>query len=151
MVKRRNPAPRVVNEALEWVGTPFMPHQSAKGSGCDCKGLLWGVARELKLEEAESVHALATDYDLHRIPSDRFKAGLAELFDRVEGEPKPGDVLLLKLFGSPAHIAICTVGGIAEGRAVHAQVAPAERVKEARLRSLTKLMPVDSVWRWRCR
>lgn len=151
MAKRRNPAPRVVKEAREWIGTPFIPHQSVKGHGCDCKGLLWGVARELRLREAESVHALALDYDLARVPSARFKAGLTDLFDKVEGEPEPGDILLLKLGNHPAHIAICTEGGIAEGRAVHAQIAPAERVKEARLRSLTKLMPIDSVWRWRWR
>lgn len=150
-VDRRNPpsvGALVAAEAREWVGTRFVPHQSVKGEGCDCKGLLVGVARELGLSEADSLPAAVRDYDISRPPLARFRAGLAELFDPVEGEPQPGDIILLD---QPVHVAICTEGGRREGRAVHAQIAPAERVKETRLRALLKNRPVDSIWRWRCR
>ena len=140
----------IVQEAREWVGTSFVPQQSVKGHGCDCKGLIAGIARELSRPEADHVHMLALDYNLARVPSDRLKVGMADLFDRVVGEPEPGDLLLLKVGKQPAHLAVCTEGGLVDGRAVHASVE--NGVRETRLRALLKIMPLDSVWRFRpCR
>ena len=136
----------IAAEAREWIGTPFVPQQSVKGAGCDCKAFLAGVARELGLPEAEHVNALATDYSLSRVPSQRLKAGLAEVLEPVAGEPKRGDVLLLKIGASPSHLAIVTEPDLTNGRAVHASVESG--VRETRLRALLKIMPLDSVWRF---
>lgn len=135
---------RVVAEAREWIGTKFHPQASVKGHGCDCKGLVWGVARELGLPEADSFYANIANYDLKKAIDWRLlKKGMAEVFDRVD-EPMAGDVLLLEVHGKPGHLAICT-----GDRAIHAQIAPNDRVKETTMRALLKMCPLDSVWRWR--
>jgi NlpC/P60 family putative phage cell wall peptidase len=135
----------VAAQAREWLGTPFIWQASQRGVGCDCKGLLWGVARELGFPEAESLYAKVADYSPTRpVPSALLKQGFAAIFDPVE-EMRPGDVLLVKLGNRASHIAI--VSG--EGRAIHAQIGPKNWVKETSLRALLKLFPLDSVWRWR--
>jgi NlpC/P60 family putative phage cell wall peptidase len=135
----------VAAQAREWLGTPFIWQASQRGVGCDCKGLLWGVARELGFPEAESLYAKVADYSPTRpVPSALLKQGFAAIFDPVE-EMRPGDVLLVKLGNRASHIAI--VSG--EGRAIHAQIGPKNWVKETSLRALLKLFPLDSAWRWR--
>jgi NlpC/P60 family putative phage cell wall peptidase len=137
----------VVAEARTWLGTPFRWQASQKGIGCDCKGLLWGVARELGFPEAESLYAKVADYSPTRpVPSALLKEGFAGLFDPVVGEFLPGDILLLKFNGRGGptnHIAIAS----GNGRAIHAR--DGAGVTENALRSLLKLCPVDSAWRWR--
>lgn len=132
----------VAAEARAWVGTPFEWQASRKGVGCDCKGLVAGVARELGLREADSLHARMASYP-RRVDSGLLREGLAAVFDRAD-EPAEGDVLLLCVRGKPQHLAICA--GIS---AIHAQIAPAARVKETRLAALLRLAPIDSIWRWR--
>jgi hypothetical protein len=46
-----------VAETRAWLGTPFHWQASRKGVGCDCKGLVWGVARALGMPEADSPFA----------------------------------------------------------------------------------------------
>ena len=135
----------VAAEAREWLGTKFVWQASAKQVGCDCKGLLWGVARELGFPEAESLYARVADYSPTRpVPSALLKEGFAAIFDPVS-EPELGDILLVKLGGKPSHIAIYS----GEGRVIHAQIGPKNWVKETRLAALLKKCPLDSVWRWR--
>lgn len=136
---------RVAAEAREWIRTPFVWGQAQKGKGCDCKGLVWGVARELGFPEAETFYATFSGYRVDRpVPCDLLKEGMAAIFDRVD-EIAPGDVLLLKAHGRPQHLAIA----LGSESAVHAQIAPKDWVKEASLRALLKICPLDSVWRWR--
>jgi NlpC/P60 family putative phage cell wall peptidase len=135
----------VVAEARTWLGTPFRWQASQKGVGCDCKGLLWGVARELGFPEAESLYAKVADYSPTRpVPSALLKEGFAAIFDPVE-DMQPGDVLLLKRGGKVMHIAIVS----SEDSAIHAQLGSKDHAKETKLRALLKLWQLDSVWRWR--
>jgi cell wall-associated NlpC family hydrolase len=135
----------VAAEARTWIATPFHWQASQKGVGCDCKGLLWGVARELGFPEAGSLYAKVADYSPTRpVPSALLKEGFAAIFDPVE-DMRVGDVLLLKVGGKAAHIAIVSD----EGKAIHAQIGPKNWVKETSLPALLKLCPLDSVWRWR--
>jgi cell wall-associated NlpC family hydrolase len=136
---------RVAKEALSWVKTPFRWGQSQKGLGCDCKGLISGVARELGRPEAESFHAEISDYRKDRpVPSDLLLEGVAAIFDRAD-EMKPGDILLLNHGGKPGHLAIFT----GNGRAVHTQISSRAWVKETDLRALFHFYPLHSIWRWR--
>lgn len=135
----------VAAEAREWLGTKFVWQASQKQVGCDCKGLLWGVARELGFPEAESLYAKVADYSPKRpVPSALLKEGFASIFDLVE-TPQLGDVLLVRLGGKASHIGIIS----AEGRVIHAQIGPKDWVKETRLEALLKKFPLDSIWRWR--
>jgi cell wall-associated NlpC family hydrolase len=141
----------VADEALEWVGTPFHPQASAKHAGCDCKGLVWGVARELKFPEADSFYATFIGYDLGRsngIPNALLREGMAQLFDSSD-DAWPGDVLLLAQRGKPCHLAIVSRELNGRMRAVHAQIASRAWVKETRLEALLTKYQLDSIWRWR--
>lgn len=135
----------VVQEAREWVGTPFVWQAAQKGRGCDCKGLVCGIARELKFPEANTFHAAISDYPADKpVPSDLLKEGMAAIFDRVE-EMRPGDILLCKHGGSPSHLAIYT----GNQRAIHTQISSKAWTKDTALRALLFKYPLDSIWRWR--
>lgn len=136
----------VAAEAVTWKGTPFHWGQSVKGVGCDCKGLVQGVARELGFPEAETFYANVADYRPDKpVPVALLKEGMAAVFDRAD-DIQPGDVLLLKVRGKAQHLAIA----ISETRAVHGRGnGDKEWVAENRIASLLKACPLDSIWRWR--
>jgi cell wall-associated NlpC family hydrolase len=150
---RRSFGARVAAEAQTWAGTPFVWGQSQKGQGCDCKGLVAGVARNLGRAEEATFYGQFSAYRPDRpVPSALLKEGLVALFNRVDGDLQDGDVLLLEVrrgrTWAAQHLAIVTCGAT---RAVHAQIAPNDRVKETSLRALLKLCRLNSAWRWRAR
>jgi cell wall-associated NlpC family hydrolase len=128
-----------------WERTPFHPHAKAKGAGCDCKGLLWGVAEELGFPEAQSEYANALDYNLSKrdgVPAERLREGFSKLFRRVK-KMRPGDILLCNWDGKPGHIAIY------EGNERAWSSLPDSGVRSRPLRVLFHRFPLDSVWRWK--
>lgn len=130
----------IVAEARSWIGTPHVWQQSQKGLGCDCKGLVVGVARELKLPQAQSIYARMMDY--HRVDCELLREGMAELFD--PGEMLPGDVLVLKMANRPQHLAI-----LGENEIIHTYARGKERVTRTTLGAALRVWPLDSVWSWR--
>jgi NlpC/P60 family putative phage cell wall peptidase len=131
----------IVAEARAWLGTPFVWQASLKGVGCDCKGLVAGVARELGLAAGESLHARLADYG-RRVPIKLLQAGLAANLVRVT-EPEPGDVLLLTMGGSPQHLAIH-----AGETVIHTYNGGPKRVIETRAAAAFEHWPLHSVWRF---
>lgn len=130
----------VVRVALDWIGVPFHWQQSSR-HGCDCKGLLVGVARELGLPEAESVAAGIADYGA-RVPVGALKRGLAETFQRVAGEP--GDLLLMSFDGKPQHLGIH-----AGALLIHTYNTGPRRVIASPLKAALRCWPLDSAWRFK--
>jgi cell wall-associated NlpC family hydrolase len=143
----RSVGDRIAEEALSWRDTPFTWGQSQKGVGCDCKGLLAGVFRELGLPEADSYYAAFSSYRVDRpVPAGLLLQGFEKLFDRVDAAAAAaGDILLLKFAGAPAHMAI----HVGNGRAVHAYHGHCGRVRERDLAVLFHKFPLHSVWRTR--
>jgi cell wall-associated NlpC family hydrolase len=139
-------ANRIAREALEWVDTPFVWGQSVKGVGCDCKGLIQGVFRELGRPEAESFYATFSSYRADRpVPSGLLVEGFSSLFNRVQ-EMKAGDILLLNYMGRPAHMAIY----VGDGRAVHGYHGRnGSGVRNRPVEVLLHNFPLHSVWRCR--
>lgn len=159
----------VAAEARTWCGTPFIWQQSLKHVGCDCKGLVRGVAAELGFPEAQSLYALKADYRNDRpIPSALLRQGLAEVlepvpFDQLAVErwihARPdqadygripdvftiGSVLLGKVFGKATHLGIY----VGDGRVVHAQIEPNDRVKDASLKAWLKIYDLAAIFAWR--
>lgn len=146
-------------EAREWIGAPFLWQQSVKpgpltSGGCDCKGLIAGVARECGFPEAQSVHALARDYSPKQpVPSSRFRAGFDELFDRVpfdRSDPiaamQPGDILMVQMRGKPDHVALVSLDTT---KAIHVQIGPKNWVKETDLSVLLRAYRLAVIYRWR--
>lgn len=132
---------QVVAVARGWVGTPFHWGQSAKGIGCDCKGLIRGIARDLGRPEAETVAGATEDY--RKVQPRRLMAGMAELFDPVT-EARPGDLLLIQLGGKPMHLSVYC----GEGRMVHTYAKGPGRVIEVPM-GKAWWHAVNSIWRWR--
>jgi len=131
----------IVAEAVSWIGTPHVEQQSVKGRGCDCKGFIAGVARELGRPEAESIYAKMQSYRL--IDCKLLKEGLADQFDRVT-EMRPSDILLLRMLSRPQHLAI-----VGHGVIIHSYGRGPAQVTRTNLQAAIRLWPVDSVWRWR--
>lgn len=109
----------VVAIAREWIGTPVKWEASLKGKGCDCRGLLAGVARELGRPEANEIEANLVGY-AGRIDEAKLLAGLDRLFNPI-AVPGAGDILALRLpdrFGRRRvqHLAIHA----GDGRMIHA-------------------------------
>lgn len=139
----------IAAEALDWIGTPFVWGQSQKGVGCDCKGLVAGVARALGRPEADSVYAVFASYRVDRpVPGMLLIEGFEALFDRVPmgAGMEPGDLLLLRYGRPPVNIGHMAIFA-GNGRAVHSSVG--SRVKSRELRVLFHDCPLHSVWRWR--
>ncbi len=132
--------------ALTWVGTPFKWQGRVKGVGCDCKGLVAGVAKEAGRPEADSIQALARDYRNNISP--RLQQGLESLFDRVEAAQE-GDLLLLIVGGAPQHLAICTKaeGGVPK-RMVHCYHTGPAKVIDVPVGTITRSQ-IAAIYRWR--
>ena len=135
----------VAREARAWIGTPFVWGQSQKQVGCDCKGLVQGVARELGFHEAETFYATFSSYRPEKaVPVALLKEGMGSVFEEV-AEPGVGDVLLLLDHGRAQHLGICCGDTV-----IHAQGRGAKKwVKETRLEALTRLCQIAAVYRWR--
>lgn len=132
----------IVAAARAWIGTPFAWGQSLKGVGCDCKGLIAGVARELGLPGADSFEAGYAGYGT-RVPSDDLRAGLMRHLDPV-ADARPGDVLLINVNKRPQHLAIFAGGG----RMIHTYSKGPMRVIEVPMGHVWT-RAVDSAWRFR--
>lgn len=138
----------VVTAARSWVGTPFHWQQSVRGKGCDCKGLIAGVARDLGRAEAASRFAAMGDYRPGKVPLLALAQGLRELFDRV-WTVEPGDILQLHVGGAPQHLAI--VSETIDGRPIrmiHCYSKGPARVIEVPMGHVWR-DAIASIWRWR--
>ena len=134
---------RVAAQAEEWIGVPFK-WQGTVRKGCDCKGLVAGIARELGLPEADSVEALAGDYSAV-VDAARLRTGMARLFDPVPvTERRAGDLLLVRLAGKAQHLAICAPTERQPNRVIETLNVGPMQVRPFR-RSGGE---IDSVWRW---
>ncbi|MCC7260038.1 MAG: C40 family peptidase [Alphaproteobacteria bacterium] len=111
----------IVMQARSWVGTRFQHQGRLKKTtthpgGCDCLGLLMGVARELDLRSTESGRPL-TEYDrtdYGRSPDgEAFRSILGVHLQRVtESQLRPGDVGLFMFDANPQHVAIISDAGL---------------------------------------
>jgi cell wall-associated NlpC family hydrolase len=88
--------PAIINAARQWIGTPFHHQGRKRGVGCDCLGLIVGVANELGLLTKNSrpfskydqhnyhfqfdSHLLAKNLRLHLISNQKLVAGNIALF-----------------------------------------------------------------------
>ena len=75
----------IVQSARSWLGTPFHAQGRAKGIGCDCLGLLMGIARELNLKSKNGLPLIDYDQrDYHLIlDGNKFEAALLEHFTEI--------------------------------------------------------------------
>lgn len=110
----------IMREGESWYKTPFAWGKSQKGVGCDCKGLIAGVARALRLPGFDSEYAKMENY--RKVDRGILHTGFAAVMDRVR-EPRPADVLIFRVRGIPAHCAL-----LLEGRIIHAYARSSPRI-----------------------
>ncbi len=130
----------IVRVAQEWVGTPFKEQKSVKQVGCDCMGLVVGVARDLGRPEDAPHWTYKMSFRAAEL-----RKGLIANFDRVD-EAQPGDILLLRIgqHRKPIHLAIYA----GDGRMIHTYGQGPGRVIEVPMGKIW-WGALDSVWTWR--
>lgn len=137
----------IVAEARSWIGTPFHWEASVKGVGCDCKGLLAGVARACGRGEGDSIEALLGGYS-RRIDGAALRAGLARLFLPVQprADWHPGDILQLAVGATRAPVHLALYAGA--GTMIHTYSKGPAAVIEVPLGQVWRAAVV-SAWRWK--
>jgi cell wall-associated NlpC family hydrolase len=95
----------LVDAARKYLGVPFH-HQGRNEHGLDCAGLIVLAYRDIGIELN----------DIQGYGMEPWNDGLRECVEsnltKVDGEPEPGDVLLLRWRREPQHVAIVTDKGI---------------------------------------
>lgn len=121
------------------VGTRFRHQGRYPGIALDCAGLVVHVARTLGLDYRD-----VAAYE-RRPSGGRLEAALdaQPCLERADGEPQPGDVLLLRFEEDPQHLAIYA----GDDMVIHAYAA-VRRVAEHRLDADWRARIVR-VYRWR--
>ena len=104
----------LVAAARGWLGTPFHHQASVRQVGCDCVGLIRGVAAELGMSQGTTEEARYQGYS--RSPDSRLMLrGLVEslvpMKDGLEAT-LPGDVLFFRIDDAPQHLAFRTEVGM---------------------------------------
>lgn len=131
----------IVDEARSYIEptTPWQHNQSRKGVGCDCIGLLVGVAHKFGLaddweQRGREFHAYSIDPDPKRL----LKA-VATFFDQITlSQARLGDILLFRLEQHPKHFGI--ISALEPRMSIIHAYASAKSVCE---------MPIDEKWRRR--
>lgn len=87
---------RLIAEAREWIGTPYLHRASLKGEGADCLGLIRGVWRAVLGPEPQDLPAYAPDW-AEATKAEQMAQAAGRHMRAVEPEAiAPGDVLLFR-------------------------------------------------------
>lgn len=103
----------LVIEARQWVGTPFKHQASLKGIGCDCIGLIAGVAREMGFKDAERFKNDVRFRGYARTPEPTMlQTAVSEYLEPVDRDTaEPGDIMLFRFKDEPQHFAMLVERG----------------------------------------
>lgn len=98
---------RIIQEAKTWVGTPFHLHGRLKNIGCDCVGLLIGVAKELNLLSRQNQGLPHFDtLDYHPRESSKLLEQMLKLHLCEKTNLQIADVVMLQYDSIPGHIGV---------------------------------------------
>ena len=97
----------VVQEARDWIGTPFKHQGRLKGVGIDCAGLIIGVAHALQLSTFDytSYSHLPDGITLRRLLT-------THLCPILSYQAQAGDIVLMRFDAQPQHVGILSPEGI---------------------------------------
>lgn len=118
----------IIEEARSWLGTRFH-HQarvkkSSTGSGgCDCIGLIIGVAEKLNLKSKENINLKSFDYTTYpKLPlGNRLKEELDRHFElSSKDNMQVGSVVLFDFGRGPQHVGI--ISGVNPYKIIHAYI-----------------------------
>jgi NlpC/P60 family putative phage cell wall peptidase len=100
----------IVTEARSWMGTKFHHQASLKGVGCDCIGLVRGVARGVGFRDPFTTGEAIQFAGYGRTPEPKRLLEACERFlQRIAIDAAiAGDILLLRFEREPQHFALLT-------------------------------------------
>lgn len=103
---------QIVAEARSWIGTPFVHQADRKGIGCDCIGLVRGVAIATGIFPPDVLRepVLKPYLNYGRFPDGRLIPACREFLTQISfAEVQPGDILIFRVFDKHAqHAGIVT-------------------------------------------
>lgn len=103
----------IITAARGWIGTPFHHQGRLLGIGCDCVGLVVGVAGALGVPVQDQ-----TGYS--REPQGRaLRSALDAQLRRID-EPVPGCVVLMRIGREERHVGIVAMDGTDTPTLIHA-------------------------------
>jgi NlpC/P60 family putative phage cell wall peptidase len=124
---------QIADEARQWVGTPWRHQASLKGIGCDCIGLVRGVARALGLTAPFATGAARRYAGYGRTPDpEMLLEACGDYLDPGRGDL--GDVLLLRFEREPQHFAL--ISNLKPRRMIHSYAQARKAVENG----------IDHVW-----
>ena len=115
---------RIVDIAREWRGTPYRHQGRLKGVGCDCIGLILGVAKEAGFEGFSEPESYTPDW-AETGKNERLILGLSAHLKPVEiCDLSAGDIVVFRMRPNAVakHAAILASGGVDDRHAkiIHA-------------------------------
>lgn len=119
-------------QARTWLETPFVHQGRSKHTGCDCLGLLIGVATELQLYSRQGMPLSACDNNTYGMATESY-----QLYQQLSTHlyqssvPDSGKVLLFNIAGNASHLAILAPYAYGGLSMIHAY-SVAEKVVEHR-------------------
>lgn len=130
-----NATSALIEAARSYLDVPFV-HCGRSRTGVDCVGLLCAAMRDVGLADYAPKPYARGDHS-------RLCAEVEQFAEAVEGEPIPGDLLVMRVRGEVTHLALVT----GEGTIIHANE-KVGRVVEQRL-GIELMGRVYAVYRWR--
>ena len=88
---------RIIAEARQWIGTPYVHQMAAKHAGCDCLGLVRGVWRAVKGAEPERPPAYSQDWSEPQGEERLWDAAGRHLVRKSLHDAALGDVILFRM------------------------------------------------------
>lgn len=88
---------KALEEARQWIGTPYRHQGAEKGIGTDCLGLIRGIYRELYGREPELPPAYTPDWAEAKGKETLLEAAKRHLQEIEVDTARPGDVLLFRM------------------------------------------------------
>ena len=86
----------VLAEARSWIGTPYRHQGTARGTGCDCLGLVRGVWRAVVGAEPELPGPYAADWAEAGGEDRMLAAARRHFIAKPVAEMSPGDLILFR-------------------------------------------------------
>lgn len=96
----------LIQEAREWIKTPWQHHQSCKIYGTDCVGLFWGIGENCGVN-------IGPKLNYYRNPVENsLEKELDTRFKRIPfADRAPGDCLLFRIGEIPRHVGMVSYDG----------------------------------------
>lgn len=101
---------QIIAEARTWLGTKWHHQASLKGVGCDCIGLVAGVALACGIAEAQAFYVdwEILGYGRHPDPQMLMRACDRYLDRKADLTAEPADILVMRFEREPQHFGIVT-------------------------------------------